>query len=200
MKHERSRDLSVKPKSLTKHARNHASPSCKVKTCRTQGPEQYSFPSGHWAATFNRNIPSAASQHAQPGVARGTWVDGGTWTQGIKLWSLLVWCGRTQAVRFVTADICSERATKIRQYDLLRPTFAQKEPPRSGSTICYGRHLLRKSHQDPAVRFVTADICSERAAKIRRYELLRPTSGKKNHQDPAVRFVTADKLARAYNC
>ena len=30
-----------------------------------------------------RSIPSTASQHVQPGVARGACVDGGTWTQGM---------------------------------------------------------------------------------------------------------------------
>ena len=36
-----------------------------------------------------RSIPSTASQHAQPGVARGAWVDGGTWTQGMgRFWEV----------------------------------------------------------------------------------------------------------------
>ena len=60
------------------------------------------------------------------------------------------------AVRFVTAKGGPERATKTRQYDLLRPRVGQKEPPRLGSTICYGQELARKSHQDSAVRFATA--------------------------------------------
>ena len=29
-----------------------------------------------------RSIPSTASQHVQPGVARGAGADGGTWTRG----------------------------------------------------------------------------------------------------------------------
>ena len=60
------------------------------------------------------------------------------------------------AVRFVTAKRGPERATKTQQYDLLRPNVGQKEPPRLGSTICCGQTWVRKSHQDSAVRFVTA--------------------------------------------
>ena len=63
------------------------------------------------------------------------------------------------AVRFVTAKRGPERATKTRQYDLLRPRIGQKEPPRLGSTICYGQ-----SHRDSA-RFVTAKSWPERATK-----------------------------------
>ena len=113
------------------------------------------------------------------------------------------------AVRFVTAKSCPERATKTRQYDLLRPRVGQKEPPRLGSTICYGQELSRKSHQNSAVRFVTAKSCPERATKTRQYDLLRPNVGqkkpprlgnticygqtwaRKSHQNSAVRFVTA---------
>ena len=113
------------------------------------------------------------------------------------------------AVRFVTAKRGPERATKTRQYDLLRPRVVQKEPPRLGSTICYGQDLARKSHQDSAVRFVTAKSWPERATKTRQYDLLRPNVGqkepprlgsticygqtwaRKSHQDSAVRFVTA---------
>ena len=113
------------------------------------------------------------------------------------------------AVRFVTAKSWPENATKTRQYDLLRPNVGQKEPPRLGSTICYGQELARKSHQDSAVRFVTAKSCLERATKTRQYDLLRPRVGqkkpprlgsticygqtwaRKRHEDSAVRFVTA---------
>ena len=113
------------------------------------------------------------------------------------------------AVRFVTAKRVPERATKTRQYDLLRPRVGQKEPPRLGTTICYGQELARKSHQDSAVRFVTAKRGPERATKSREYDLLRPRVGqkkpprlgsticygqtwaRKSHQDSAVRFVTA---------
>ena len=115
------------------------------------------------------------------------------------------------AVRFVTAKSCPERATKTRQCDLLRPRFGQKEPPRLGSTICYGQELARKSHQDSAVRFVTAKRGPERATKTRQYDLLRPNVGqkesprlgsticygqtwaRKSHQDSAVRFVTGKR-------
>ena len=97
------------------------------------------------------------------------------------------------AVRFVTAKSCPERATKTRQYDLLRPNVGQKEPPRLGSTICYGQTWARKSHQNSAVRFVTAKSWPERATKTRQYDLLRPNVGRKSHQNSAVRFVTAKR-------
>ena len=115
------------------------------------------------------------------------------------------------AVRFVTAKRGPERATKTRQYDLLRPNVGQKEPPRLGSTICYGQELARKNHQDSAVRFVTAKRGPERATKTRQYDLLQPNVGqkepprlgsticygqtwaRKSHQDSAVRFVTAKR-------
>ena len=83
------------------------------------------------------------------------------------------------AVRFVMAKSWPERATKTRQYDLLRPRAGQKEPPRLGSTVCYGQELARKSHQDSAVRFVTAKRWPERATKTRQYDLLRPRVGQK---------------------
>ena len=125
-------------------------------------------------------------------------------------------CGQTwarkshqEAVRFVTAKRWPERATKTRQYDLLRPRVGQQEPPRLGSTICHGQMWARKSHQNSAVRFVTAKSWPERTAKTRQYDLLRPNVGqkeppklgsticygqelaRKSHQDSAVRFVTA---------
>ena len=83
------------------------------------------------------------------------------------------------AVRFVTAKRGPERATKIRQYDLLRPRVGQKEPSRLGSTICYGQELARKSHQDSAERFVTAKRGPERVTKTRQYDVLRPRVGQK---------------------
>ena len=106
---------------------------------------------------------------------------------------------KSSAIRFVTAKSWPERAAKTRQYDLLRPKVGQKEPPRLGSTICYGHELARKSHQDSAVRFVTAKSWRERATKTRQYDLLRPRVdqkeppklARKSHQDSAVRFVTA---------
>ena len=115
------------------------------------------------------------------------------------------------AVRFVTAKRGPERATKTRQYDLLRPRVGQIEPPRLGSTICYGQTWARKSHQDSAVRFVSAKRGPERATKTRQYDLLRPRVGqkepprlgsticygqtwaRKSHQNSAVRFVTANR-------
>ena len=68
------------------------------------------------------------------------------------------------AVRFVTADICPEKAIN---------------PPMPGSTVCHCRHSLRKSHQGPAVRFVAADIRPEKATKTRQHDLLRPAFAQK---------------------
>ena len=114
-------------------------------------------------------------------------------------------------VRFFTAKNWPERATKTREYDLLRLNVGQKEPPRLGSTICYGQTWARKSHQDSAVRFVTAKSWPERATETRQYDLLRPNVGqkepsrlgsticcgqelaRKSHQDSAVRFATANR-------
>ena len=124
---------------------------------------------------------------------------------------------RDSAVRCVTAKSWPERATKTRQYDLLQPRggqkepprlgsticygqeFGQKEPQRLGSTICYGQELSRKSHRDSAVRFVAAKRVPEKATKTRQYDLLRPNVGqkepsrlsRKSRQDSAIRFVTA---------
>ena len=115
------------------------------------------------------------------------------------------------AVRFVTAKSWPERATKTRQYDLLRPKVGQKEPPRLGSTMCYGQTWARKSHQDSAVRFVMAKSWPENATKTRQYDLLLPNVGhkepprlgsticygpelaRKSHRDSAVRFVAAKR-------
>ena len=84
---------------------------------------------------------------------------------------------RNSVIRFVTAQSWPKRATKTRQYDLLRlrigqkkprrlgsticcgqeqynllrPRVGQKKPPRLGSTISYGQDLARKSHQYPAI-------------------------------------------------
>ena len=118
------------------------------------------------------------------------------------------------AVRFVTAKRGPERATKTRQYDLLRQRVGQKKPPRLGNTTCYGQTWARKSHQDSAIRFVTAKSWPEKATKTRQYDLLRQNMGqkepprlgsticysqelaRKSHQDSAVLFVTAKSLAR----
>ena len=92
------------------------------------------------------------------------------------------------AVRFVTAKSWPERATKTRQYDSLRPNMCQKKPPRLGSTICYGQELARKSHQDSAVRFVTAKSWPEKATKTRQYDLLRPRVGQKMPPRPGRQY------------
>ena len=41
--------------------------------------------------------------------------------------------------QFVAAKSGLEKATKTRQYDLLRPRMGQKKPARPASTICYGQ-------------------------------------------------------------
>ena len=86
---------------------------------------------------------------------------------------------------------------------MLQPRVGQKEPPRLGSTICYGQELNRKSHQDSAVRFVTAKRGPERAGLLRpRVGQKKPprlgcricygqTWARKSQQDSAVRFVMA---------
>ena len=101
------------------------------------------------------------------------------------------------AVRLVTVKRWPERVTETRQYDLLRLNVGQKEPLRLGSTTCYGQMWARKSHQDSAVRFVTAKCGPERAtetrqfvfftakswpgraSETRQYDLLRPNVGQK---------------------
>ena len=98
------------------------------------------------------------------------------------------------AVRFVTAKRGPEGAIKTRQYDLLRPRVGQKEPPRLGSTMCYGETWARKNHQDSAVRFVTAKRGPERATETRQYDLLRQTWARKSHRDSAVQFDTAKRV------
>ena len=100
------------------------------------------------------------------------------------------------AVRFVMAKSWLERATKIRQHDLLRPRVGQKEPPRLGNTICYGQTWARKSHQDSAVRFVTAKSRLERATKIRQYDLLRPRVGQKEPPRLGSTICNGQELAR----
>ena len=108
---------------------------------------------------------------------------------------------RDSAIRFVTAKRGPERATKTRQYDLLRPRVGQKEPPRLGSTICCGQLCARNSHPDSAVRFVTAKRGTERAIKT--VQKKPPRLGnticygqelaRKSHRDSAIRFVTAKR-------
>ena len=103
---------------------------------------------------------------------------------------------RDSAVRFVTAKRGPEKATKTRQYDLLRPNVGQKEPPRLSSTICYGQTWARKSHQDSAVRFVTAKRGSERATKNRQYDLLKPNVGQKEPPRLGSTICYGQELAR----
>ena len=139
-----------------------------------------------------------------------TWARKSHRDSAIRFVTAKTWPERS-AVRFVAAKHGPERATKTRQYDLLRPRVGQKEPPRLGSMICYGQELARKSHQDSAVRFVTAKRGPERATETRQYDLLRPRIGqkepprlgsticygqelaRKSRQDAAVRLVTAKR-------
>ena len=55
--------------------------------------------------------------------------------------------------------------------------MARKSLPRLGSTSCYGQTWARKSHQDSAVRFVTAKSWPERATETRQYDLILPNLG-----------------------
>ena len=115
------------------------------------------------------------------------------------------WARKSQqdsTLRFVTAN-SPERATKTRQYDLLRPRIVQKEQPRLGSTIrsgkefgstiCYGQEWARKSHQDSAVRFGTVKHGPERANKTRQYDLLRPERATKTRQYDLLRPIVGQK-------
>ena len=88
-----------------------------------------------------------------------------------------------------------KRATKIRQYVLVRPNVGQKEPPRLGSTICYCR--------DSPVRFVTAKRGPERGTETRQYDLLLGSKigygqdlARKSHRDSAVQFCYGQTWAR----
>ena len=91
---------------------------------------------------------------------------------------------------------------------MLRPNVSQKEPPRLGSTICYGQTWARNSPRDSAVRFVTAKNWPERATKTRQDDLLpnvgqkeparlgnticySQTWARKSHRDSALRFFRA---------
>ena len=104
-------------------------------------------------------------------------------------------------VRFVTAKSGPERATKTRQYDLLRLRVGQKNTPRTGSMVCYGQEWARKSHHDASticysqawarksrrvvgVRFATAKSGPERATKTGPYDLLRQRVGQKEPPRP----------------
>ena len=71
-----------------------------------------------------------------------------------------------------------EKATKTRRYDFLNLGVRQNEPPRLGSTICYGQKWARKSHHDSEMR-VTAKSGAERATKTRQHDLLPQKVGQK---------------------
>ena len=123
---------------------------------------------------------------------------------------------RDSSVRFDTAKSWPKRATKTRQYDLLRPRIGQKKPPRLGSTICcgqelarratetrqydllrcYGQELARSSHQDSAVRFVAAKSWPEKATETRQYDLLRARVGQKEPPQLGSSIFYGQELAR----
>ena len=77
--------------------------------------------------------------------------------------------------------------------------MSQKEPPRLGSTICCGQTWARKSHQDSAVRFVTAQRGPERDSAVRFISstiCYGQTWARKSHRDSAERFVTAKRATK----
>ena len=104
-------------------------------------------------------------------------------------------------LRFVTSKTRAERstgqewpetATETRQYDLIRPRVSQKEPPRLGSTVCYGQTSARKSHTEflrPRVgQKEPPRLCStiyygqdlaRKSHETRKYDLLRSNVGQK---------------------
>ena len=98
-----------------------------------------------------------------------------------------------------------ERPAKTRQYDSLRPTVDQTEPPRLGSTtknhqdptlqFATAKNRLvtwaRKSFQDQAVRFITTRNGPERDTKTRQEDSLRPRVTRKSNQYPEIRSSMA---------
>ena len=100
------------------------------------------------------------------------------------------------AARFVDGQTWARKPTKTRQYDLIRPKFGQKEPPRLGSMICYGQMWARKSLQDSAIRFVTAKNWPERAIETRQYNLLQPNVGQKEPPRLGSTICNSEELAR----
>ena len=89
------------------------------------------------------------------------------------------------AIRFDMIKSGPERSTKTQYYNLLWPRMDQKEPSspgnllrprvgqkelsRPGNTISCNQEWIRKSLQDPAVRFAMAKKVPERAPKTRQY-------------------------------
>ena len=71
-------------------------------------------------------------------------------------------------------------------------------------TICYGQEGARKSSQDPAIRFVTANSGPERALRPGNTIRYGQEGARKSLQDPAVRFVTAtsepERATKTRNC
>ena len=145
-----------------------------------------------WARKSHQDCPEKAAKTRQYDLLRPRAGKKEPLRIGSTICSGQTWARKSHqdsAVGFVTAKIWPERATKTRQYDLLRPRVGQKEPPRLGSAICYGQEL--------------------RATNTRQCHLLRPIVGqkepprlgsticcgqtwaRKSHRDSAVRFVTA---------
>ena len=70
-----------------------------------------------------------------------------------------------------------------------QPSPGQKQPPRLDSMICYGQEWARKSHRDPAERFVTAKSGQKEPPRPGSTICYSQEWARKSHQDPAVRFV-----------
>ena len=80
-----------------------------------------------------------------------------------------------------------KKATKTRQYDLLRPRLGQQKPPKVGSTICYGQMWTRKSHQVSAVPLVTAKSWPDKTTKTRHHDKHGPENATKTQQYDLLR-------------
>ena len=73
-----------------------------------------------------RSIPSTASQHVQPGVARAAWVDRGTWTQGMgRFWVVRAEMEVRREVRR-DGERLSAAATPARASKSFRASFARQ--------------------------------------------------------------------------
>ena len=94
------------------------------------------------------------------------------------------------AVRFVTAKSWPEKATKTRLYDLFRPRVVQKEPPRLGSTICYGQDLARKNQYD----LLWPRVDQKEPPRLGSTICYGQELARKSHRDSAVRFVAAKRV------
>ena len=94
----------------------------------------------------------------------------------------------------------ARKACETRQYDLLRPNVdllrpnvGQKQLPRLGSSMCFDQTWARKSHQDSAVRFVTAKRGPEQPSRLGSTICYGQMWARKSHPDSAVRFVATKR-------